>query len=191
VIDMTRGKLVIGIVGMPGAGKAVVRRIAKTMGCSEVVMGDVVRQEVRRRGLPPSPENLGKVMLTLREEKGPTVVADQCIPRIRSSETDIVVVDGLRSLHEANAFRAHFPDFTLVAIHSSPEIRFQRLFRRQRNDDPKRWDTFAARDSRELHVGLGSAIATADWMIVNEGTRAEFKRKARQILEAVIARWMK
>jgi len=33
-------------------------------------MGDVVREEVKRRNLKPTPENLGKTMLTLRELDG-------------------------------------------------------------------------------------------------------------------------
>lgn len=183
---MTNKKIVIGVAGMPGAGKATVRKIVKKMGYSMVVMGDVIRQEAKKRRLQPTPTNLGMVMLKLREKKGPTVVADRCIPKIKNSEKDIVVIDGIRSLHEVNKFRRHFPNFTLLAIHSSPETRFQRLFQRQRSDDPKRWDTFLERDLREISVGLGNAIATADYMIVNEGTKTEFERKASEVLEDII-----
>lgn len=188
---MMARKIVIGVAGMAGAGKATVMRIVRKMGYSVVVMGDVVRLEARRRGLQPTPRNLGIVMLKLRREKGPTVVADRCIPKIDSSQKSVVAIDGIRSLHEVRKFRTHFPDFTLIAIHSSPETRFQRLFRRQRSDDPKGWDTFLERDLRELHVGLGNVIATADHMIVNEGTRTEFELKARKVLEGAIAKWMK
>lgn len=186
---MTNKKIVIGVAGMPGAGKATIRRIVKKMGCSVVVMGDVIRQEAKRRRLQPTPENLGMVMLKLREEKGPTVVADRCIPRIENSEKDVVVIDGIRSPHEVNEFRRHFPNFILIAIHASPETRFQRLFQRQRSDDPKGWDAFLERDMRELSVGLGDAVVTADYTIVNEGTRIEFERKAHEVLGDVLAKW--
>lgn len=188
---MMNKKIVIGITGMPGAGKATVRKIAKRIGYFVVVMGDVIRQEAKIRRLQLTPENLGMVMLKLREEKGSTVVADRCISKIENSEKDIVAIDGIRSLHEVKKFRRHFPNFSLIAIHSSPETRFRRLFRRQRSDDPKGWDIFLERDLRELSVGLGNAIATADYMIVNEGTRTEFERKARHVLRDVIARWTK
>lgn len=184
-------KIVIGVAGLPGAGKATVMRIVKRMGYSVVVMGDVIRLEARRRGLQPTPKNLGIVMLKLRREKGPTVVADRCIQKIEGSQKNVVAVDGIRSLHEVRKFRRYFPNFTLVAIHSSPETRFRRLFRRQRCDDPKGWDTFLERDLRELSVGLGNVMAIADYMIVNEGTRIEFEQKARKVLEDTIAKWMK
>jgi len=42
------------------------------------------------------------------------------------------------------------------------------------------------RDLRELSVGLGNAIATADYIIVNEGTRDQLRKKVREVLKSVI-----
>jgi dephospho-CoA kinase len=184
-------KAVVGVAGMPGAGKATVNEIAKRRGFKVVVMGDVIREETKRRGLEPTPENIGKVMLQLREEEGPAVVAKRCIPKIEKAKGDIVFVDGIRSLYEVEEFKGHFPNFILVAVHSSPETRFQRLFRRKRSDDPRGWETFLKRDLRELNVGLGDAIAMADCMIVNEGTKEEFMMKIHDVLETVLGKWMK
>ena len=61
-------KFVIGVTGMPGSGKATVKQMAE-MGYSTVVMGDEVREEAKRRNIEPTPENLGKLMLKLREEE--------------------------------------------------------------------------------------------------------------------------
>lgn len=184
-------KAVVGITGMPGAGKATVNEIVRNTGYSLVVMGDEVRKETERRGLKPTPNNLGKIMLKLREEEGPTVMAERCIPNIEEAESHVVVVDGIRSLPEIAEFKKRFPNFKLIAIHASPETRFQRLFQRKRSDDPEGWKTFAERDLRELSVGLGSAIAMADYMIVNEGTKDEFKRNIRRVLEDVVSTWMR
>jgi len=182
-------KVLIGVAGMPGAGKATVEEIVRNMGYAVVVMGDEVRNESKRRGLEPTPENLGMVMLKLREEEGPSVVAERCIPKIEKAYGNIIVVDGIRSPHEVEEFKRHFPRFTLIAIHASPETRFQRLFNRRRSDDPKVWDTFTERDLRELSVGLGDVIAMADYMIVNEGTKKQLKRQVRKVLEVAIGKW--
>jgi dephospho-CoA kinase len=184
-------KVVMGIAGMPGSGKATFNEIAKRKGYTVVVMGDEVREEAKRRGLKPTPENIGKIMLQLRREEGPAVVAKRCIPKIDNARGNIVFVDGIRSLHEVEEFKRHFPNFTLIAVHSSPETRFQRLFRRKRSDDPKGWETFLKRDQRELSVGLGDAIAMADYIIVNEGTKEEFKMKIHEVLKAALGKWMK
>ncbi len=180
-----KDKVVIGVAGMPGAGKATVVEVAKKMDYEIVVMGNEVREETQRRGLEPTPENVGKVMLKLRQEGGPAVVAKRCAPKIEKADKKVVIVDGIRSLYEADEFKRHFPKFKLLAIHSAPETRFKRLFKRKRSDDPSGWETFLERDWRELHVGLGSVIASADVMIVNEGKRVELKKEVQGILENV------
>ena len=178
-------KKVVGVAGMPGAGKSVISEIAKQMGFEVIVMGDVIREEAKKRGLEPTPENLGSLMLELREMEGPAVVAKRCVPKIENAKSQVVVVDGVRSLHEVNEFKKHFTDFILLAVHASPETRFKRLFKRKRSDDPKKWEVFLERDTRELNVGLGNVIAMADHLMVNEGTKVEFKSKVEKFLKKV------
>jgi len=184
-------KVVIAVAGMPGAGKAVLRSTAEAMGLSVVIMGDEIRDETRKRGLEPTPENIGKIMLMLREEEGSTAVAKRCIPKIEASRSDIVFVDGVRSLDEAEEFKRRFANISLVAVHSSPEARFQRLSKRKRSDDPKGWDVFYQRDLRELGVGQGDVIALADYMLVNESSYDDFKARTNEMLQAVIEKWKK
>jgi dephospho-CoA kinase len=176
---------VIGVAGMPGAGKAEISRIAHEKGYTILVMGDVVREETKLRRLDPTPENIGKITLRLREEEGPTVVARKCIPRIMNVNTDVVLVDGVRSPNEIHEFKKNFPYFFLIAVFSSPETRFRRLFRRKRSDDPKGLNSFLERDLRELNLGQGNVMVMADYLIVNEGTLQEYRAKIREVLETV------
>jgi dephospho-CoA kinase len=184
-ITPMKERIVLGVAGMPGSGKGTVRAIFQKMGYTVVVMGDEVREEAKRRKVKPTPENLGMIMLKLREEEGPAAVAKRCIPKMEEVKGE-VVVEGIRSLHEVDEFKKHFPNFTLIAIHASPETRFRRLFQRKRSDDPKRWETFRDRDLRELSVGIGAAIATADQIILNEGSKVQLKRKTREVLKEVL-----
>jgi len=188
---MNADKIVVGLAGMPGAGKSLVVETAREEGYAVVVMGDVVREETQKRGLDPNPQNIGKVMLELREKCGNSIIAEKCIPRIEQQESGKVIVDGLRSLSEVDAFKAHFSRFSLVAVHASPEIRFNRVSRRRRSDDPDGWDVFHERDMRELGVGLGNAIAMAEHLIVNENRRDDAKSKVRVTLRRVEEEWKK
>jgi len=72
-------KIVLGITGMPGSGKDTVREIVAELGFPLVVMGDEVRAEAKMRNLGLTPENLGKVMLQVRVEEGPEVLARRCV----------------------------------------------------------------------------------------------------------------
>jgi dephospho-CoA kinase len=188
---MSNQKLVLGVAGMPGSGKSLVVRVAKDMGYDVVVMGDVVRQEAQSRSLEPNAENIGRIMLELREKEGRTVMAKRCVPKIAEAKKDKVVVDGIRSLDEVEEFKKRFPKFSLVAICSSPETRFQRLYRRRRTDDAEDWEVFNERDARELRVGLGNAIAMADYTVVNEEALVAVKNRIRHVLGRVERKWKK
>jgi dephospho-CoA kinase len=183
--------LVIGLAGMPGAGKSVVVNVAKASGYGIIVMGDAVREEAQKRHLEPSPENLGKIMLELRQKEGNSIIAKRCIPKIEKTKENKVIVDGIRSPSEVEEFKKHFLKFSLIAIHSSPETRFKRLYHRKRSDDPENWEIFHERDKRELSVGLGNAIAMAEYLIVNEEEREVVKEKIKKVLRKVEEKWMK
>ena len=188
---MSTEQLVAGLAGLAGSGKSLVVSVAVRSGYAVVTMGDEVRNEAKRRGLEPTPANLGMVMLELRQKEGDSAIAQRCTPKIRNADRDKIIVDGVRSLAEVEEFRKSFPNFTLIAIHSSPETRFNRLYHRRRSDDPKDWQVFRDRDLRELGVGLGSAIAMAEHVIVNEGELEQAKAQAAQILRKVETQWKK
>ncbi|MDH5793121.1 MAG: AAA family ATPase, partial [Candidatus Bathyarchaeota archaeon] len=188
---MTVDKVVVGLAGMPGAGKSVVVAVAKGSGYGVVVMGDVVREEAEKRRLEPSPKNLGKIMLELRQKEGNSVIAKSCIPKIEKAKEQKVIVDGIRGLSEVEEFKKHFLKFSLIAIHSSPETRFKRLYHRQRSDDPRSWEIFQERDRRESNVGLEQAIAAAEHTIINEEELSAVKKKIKEVLRKVEQKWMK
>jgi dephospho-CoA kinase len=184
-------KLVIGLAGMPGSGKSLVVDTARALGYAVVVMGDVVRQETVKRGFELTPQNVGKVMLELRQKEGNFVIAQKCVPKIEEQTSNKVIVDGLRSLYEADIFKEHFFKFSLVAVHASPEIRFNRLSKRHRSDDTAEWKVFNERDMRELNVGLGNVIAMAEQIIVNDNSLEHVKAKVKESLEKVEEKWLK
>lgn len=166
---------------MPGAGKGVASQAAKDLGLEVLVLGDVIREETQRRGLEPTPKNMGDVMLQVRTSEGPAVVAKRLLPKIEASASPLVIVEGIRSQDELHELKSKFAVVT-VAIHASPKTRFQRLLSRGRSDDPKNWDTFYERDNRELNVGLGHVIALADMVLLNEGTISELRSSMKAAL---------
>jgi dephospho-CoA kinase len=188
---MSDNKIVVGLAGMPGSGKSLVVETANELGYAIVVMGDVVREETKKLGLELTPQNVGKVMLQLRAEGGVTVVAQKCIPKIEGQKSSKILIDGLRSLYEVDAFKAHFAKFSIAAVHAAPEARFIRLTTRCRSDDPSAWDVFRERDVRELSVGLGNVIAMAEQMIINDSSVEDTKVKVAEALRRIEEKWLK
>jgi len=113
--------IVVAVAGMPGSGKSTVARvIAEKLGYPVIVMGDIVREEVARRGLAITAENVERVARELRELRGPGVVAEMVVERAGSLKAEGVVVDGVRSLEEVRVL-SRLGKVYIVAVHS-PQV---------------------------------------------------------------------
>jgi dephospho-CoA kinase len=176
-------KLIV-TVGMPGSGKDELIEVAHHIGLATLKMGDLVRDETRRRGLALNNANVGRIASEEREKHGPGVWAQRALPKLTETR---MLVDGCRSDSEVSVFRHNFGDLFVLGIFASPETRYDRLSARKRSDDVDLQD-FYDRDRRELKWGIGAAFALADGMLVNEGSLDEFRRSARTTLERILAR---
>ena len=65
---------VIGVTGLPGSGKSVVSRVAKKLDIPLVRMGDVIREEAKKRN-----QTTGEIAVELRKEYGDFIVAERCV----------------------------------------------------------------------------------------------------------------
>ncbi|WP_267641454.1 AAA family ATPase [Haloarchaeobius amylolyticus] len=177
---------VIGTVGLPGSGKGEAATVAREHDIPVVTMGDVIRQECRDRGLDPATHH-GEIATALREENGPAAIAERSLPMIREEleDSDTVLVDGLRSGVELDAFREEFgDDFVLVSIEAPFEVRKERLADRGRDKgEDEGGESLEARDERERGFGMDDAMARADVVIDNTDTLATFRTKITALLE--------
>jgi len=172
------------VAGMPGSGKSIVVSVARELGVPVYTMGDVVREETFKRYGAINAELMVATSKRLREEFGDQVIALRVLERVRE-ERGLVLIDGVRSLKEVEVFRAH-GGVVIVAVHASPKTRFSRLLSRGRPGDPSSYEDFVRRDMVELEFGLGSVIALADYMIVNEGTVEEAREQALKIMTNLV-----
>lgn len=199
---------VFGVTGLPGSGKSIISRIAKKEGIYTVSMGDVIRKEAERQNCTS-----GEAAVSLRKRYGNNVVADRCIQEIfnhsrnrrnkkqrvkkmyksnsryqppkkyKKIEQDIYIIEGIRSPFEVQYFRKRFKNFKVIAIHSNPQERYNRLVRRKRSDDSSDYNVFRQREERELKFGIGNVIAEADYMLINEGHIQKFKNSVRVLIQ--------
>lgn len=161
-------KLIICLTGMPGAGKSTIADGLRVRGFDVVVMGDAVREEAKRRNLELTRSNLGDIMIELRKKNGPGAIAELIKPKILQSDSDIVLIDGIRSNDEI-ATLANLGVLKILAVHASTDTRFEFLKTRKRHDDPQTRDHFNQRDSREMSVGISDSIALSDYALSNAG----------------------
>ncbi len=177
----------IAVTGLPGSGKSLVARfIAEELGAPLYVMGDLVRREVKRRGLPLTYENVERVARELRERYGRAAVA-QLLARELEGVEGPVVVDGLRSVEEARLLESRGWRVVIVAVFSPRRLRASRIAARGRAGeagDPER--LVEERDRANIEFGVAEAMALADYMIVNTGGVEELEMEARRIARVAV-----
>jgi len=181
-------RLIIGLTGMPGAGKSTVANSLKEKGFLVITMGDIVREEARQRNLEMTDDNLGNLMLKLRNDLGPGAIAHLILKNVEKEivNGDIsgnIVIDGIRSIAEVEVLKT-IGHVKILAIHAATITRFGHLKERARSDAPIIRDNFIIRDKRELTVGISEAIALADETLSNNNlTIEELKEKAFEIIQ--------
>ena len=174
---------IIAFVGMPASGKSEASRIAAEMGIPVIIMGDVIRKEVLKRGLEPNDSNTGMVATDLRKCEGMDAVSRRCVSQIRETGSELVVVDGVRGIAEVECFRQEFgKGFILISIYAPIEIRFSRVQKRGRSDDMNSIEGLRNRDERELSWGMGEAIEASNVEIENNSTLEAFRKDVVEVL---------
>ncbi len=172
---------------MPGAGKSTIAAGLQKKGLTSINMGNAVRAEAKKRNLEPTGENLGKLMLELRQKNGQGAVAELIKNHIINSDTDVVVIDGVRSNAEIEVLKK-IATVKLLSIHASTSTRYNFLTTRKRSDDPQDRNTFDERDNREISVGISASIALADETISNNNLTID------QLIDTayeIIQKWLK
>jgi dephospho-CoA kinase len=172
---------------MPGAGKSTIANGLESKNYEIINMGDAVREEATKLNLEPTSQNLGKLMLDLREKNGPGAVAELICDKIKNSVSNVVIIDGIRSNEEIQVLRK-IGTVKLLSIHASIDTRYSFLSDRGRLDDPQNRENFNERDTREIGVGISTPIALADESISNNNLTID---ELIEIAYKIIQGWQK
>ncbi|HQI80139.1 MAG TPA: AAA family ATPase [Deltaproteobacteria bacterium] len=153
------------IVGMPAAGKNIARDYAQSKGYPYYATGDLVRAEVKKRGLSADPQGMAAVSDELRGADGMGVTR-LALKTALAEKGPVVFLEGMRSWPEIELI-AKDSDCVVIAFLAPRGLRKDRIVSRGRSDDSA--DAFDARDQREIAYGTSIPIALADEYILNTG----------------------
>jgi len=185
VWDKSRTKIV-AIVGMTGSGKGTaVEYLSRKFGWPSVHFGNMVYDEVARRGLDIVRDE-NNVREDMRAKEGAAVFAKRAAKKARELFADgakTVIFDGLYSWSEDKFLRAEFgEDIITVAIVAPKNLRYDRAVHRreERNGQLRKYSraNVRARDAREIEkIEKGGPIAFADYYVLNDGDVAKLQRQ--------------
>ena len=167
------------IVGMPASGKNIARSFAESKKIPYFATGDIVRDEVKKQGLDPNPDNTAAVSTALRGNDGMGVTR-KALSKAIDTKSPVVFLEGMRSWPEIEIIGKE-SDCTVIAFLAPKATRLNRIISRGRSDDSA--DIFDARDMREIAYGTAIPIALADEYILNTGSFTDATNAMNAIVE--------
>lgn len=181
-------KIVIGLVGMPCAGKGEAAKVAeKKFGFRIARFRDVVKEEASKLGISEGPLTLTKTGSLLRKLEGPDAVAKRVAAKIRTVGEDRIFVEGIRSYPEIRALKRAFPDFFSIGIISPRKVRLGRALSRRRWDDPKTMAELSRKDRIEKSWGVTEALSKSDILIDNDGDLPPFRHLVASAIKKILS----
>ena len=180
--------LVIGITGRNCAGKDTVAKALAVRGFECHSLSDVLRVELRRRGVEITRPALIALGNELRAAEGPGVLARRVQSMI---ETDRVALVSIRNPTEVETLRG-LDHFVLLGVDAPVAVRFAREASRGRESAPATLEAFVELEERENTADpnaqqLDATMALADHVLVNDGTLEDFEARVSDLLATLMA----
>ena len=184
---------IIATSGTNGSGKDTVGEyIAEKYHFLFVSVSDLLRIELRKRGLEVNRENLRNLSAEWRRAYGLGVLVDKAVELAEKSGYAGVIASPMRNVGEAQ----HVKDLggTLVWIDASPELRYERIQavnRGRTGEDSKTYKEFLIEEEAEMHpsdpndpavLNMAGVKALADVTILNESTPSDLKKSLENAL---------
>lgn len=169
--SMSEQARALALVGMPGSGKSVCADHLAARGYYKFRFGQIVVDEVARRGLELTPQHEQIVREDLRKQGGINAIATLALPELKKGlETHTsIIIDGLYGFGEYELLHAEFgAAMVVVAVVADRDRRYARLANRP--ERPLSPEEAEQRDIREIrHLEKGGPIAIADYTLLNNG----------------------
>src|SRR5258708_16807478 len=131
--------MIIGLTGRNASGKGEVGHYLKDRGFTFYSLSDVLRDELKKKKKPLTRTNLIWLGNKLRDEQGPSVLADKILDKLQDDHH--YVIDSFRNPEEVKAFR-RTKHFVLLSVEASQKKRFERMQQRNRDADATTFDEF-------------------------------------------------
>lgn len=177
--------MIIGLTGKNASGKGEVAQVLKEGGFHYLSLSDLLRDELKKRGLEVVRENLIQVGNEMRQTYGGGYLADKALQQIDVDKN--YIVDSIRNPREVEVLR-RLSNFRLIHVTAVPQVRFERIKSRNREGDPKTFAEFEKLEAREAKSAdpntqqLDETGRLADAEVENNASIDELRDKVRDTI---------
>lgn len=180
--------LTICLIGYSNSGKETFyQAVCEVYPIPRITTGDIVRKEVRERGLSLTSQNISLVSDMIRVETNNNFmsVAEEEIKKILK-QSSVLLVDCLRELTDLQTIREYSEENRTIAILSHTLRRYARMISRNREGDPSSLEDFIKLEEKERCLGVEDLILSADYKIENNGTIEEYQKRSRKLIKTIL-----
>lgn len=172
--------LLIGLVGEKGSGKDTFSKYLQAISTKKIThirFSDLLKQTLKLWDLPTTRHNLQKLAQVL-EDFGSGTVAHGIEKQIKETETDIVILDGIRWTPDVELLNK-FPHHKLVYITADPKLRFQRLKKRGEKDGESQmsYEQFQQEEKAPNELLIPEIGSKANFKIENNESIEEYEQQ--------------
>lgn len=184
-------KAVIGLVGPKGSGKETcIHTIMGLVGGDRVLhirFSDVLKETLDIWHVPATRAHLQKLAVVMEEGFGKGTLAHAIAERMRNSEKDLVLLEGIRWDADVDLLRS-FPVDKLIYTTAEPLVRHERTRMRAQKvgEAETTFEQFIEEEKAPNEVHIVRIGEDADATIENNGSLAEFQQKVRDVCETMI-----
>ncbi len=171
--------MLIVIVGKPASGKTTAVETLGELGFSTASTGDVIRDEIKRRGWKYNKKNDAKIGNWFHRGNRESLVVKRLLKKTKG---DKIALEGLRDPRQLKELKKQTGEEpVIVAVKADFEERVRRVKERERFEaETKKY--LKQREKRELSQGEGELINKADYVIDNTNlTIEEFRDKIKSL----------
>lgn len=180
-------KIVLGLIGEIASGKSAVADFLVDEFQSETAsFSDPLRRILDMLGLPQSRENMVWLGVDLRERFGQDILAKSIFQTVIASSAPIICLPNIRLNGDVMLLKT-LPNFYLVNIEATAEIRYQRLTQRTENTDDatKTWEEFLADSNLPTEINIRELSKQAQFSISNNTCQANLFKQIRSIIQEI------
>ncbi len=179
--------MILGLAGLNGAGKGEVVRFLEARSFYAYSLSDVIRDELREKGVDETRERMIEAGNAIRTAHGPGGLAHALADRLLPDRN--YVVDSIRHPAEVEVLRSQTTSFRLIWVSAEESVRLERLRSRGRGGDPGTLEELRRLEGRELGSDDPSAqqlLAVrdmADYRLENDASVEALHQKIQGVLE--------
>ena len=179
-------KVVLGFAGEAGSGKdAAAQYLHKEYGAYMHTFSTPLRDLLERLYLPITRHNLSHLSTELRKLFSEELFGRVIMKDIEETIHPLTVVTGIRRVEDMVGL-AESPDFHLIYIEATPEMRYARIHSRGQNEDDatKTYEDFLKENELETERSIRALRTRAEQTIKNDSSVADLHRNLDALMKS-------